>query len=72
MDYSSKEIELATKYSLGEINDIQLNFLAVQNETEKYRIQELAQSLQKTEKVLKNINLIIIILAFYLIYVWIF
>jgi len=44
-EYSDKELELAVDYLDRKINEIQLNFLLVQNKIEPERIDKLINSL---------------------------
>jgi len=43
MIYTEKEIELALRYSNGDINDVQLNYLAIQSKTTEKKIREIAE-----------------------------
>jgi len=45
-EYSDKELELAVDYLDRKINEIQLNFLLVQNKIEPERIDKLINSLR--------------------------
>lgn len=46
MEYSDKELDLAKRYKNGECNEVQFNFLVVQNKFDKKRIEELAEKLE--------------------------
>ena len=43
MIYTEKELELAMRYSNGDINDVQLNYLAIQSKTTEKKIREIAE-----------------------------
>lgn len=53
MEYSAKELELAFKYNAGELNDVQLNFLLIQNNISFEKIEEIAKKINKTAKILR-------------------
>ena len=43
MIYTEKELELAMRSSNGDINDVQLNYLAIQSKTTEKKIREIAE-----------------------------
>lgn len=71
MEYSAKELELAFKYNAGELNDVQLNFLLIQNNTTFEKIEEIIKQINKTARVLRFVFFIgfftIVLGIFYLI-----
>lgn len=70
VDYSDKEVELAFKYLFGEINDIQLNFLAVQNNIDENRIIEICKKLRFSEKIFKlSVYAIIFLIVYFYFYI---
>lgn len=62
-NYSQKEIDLALNYLDGKINDIQLNFLSVQNNIESEKIKKIAQEIKKYSNLIKNIGKIALVVA---------
>jgi hypothetical protein len=68
--YTPKEYELAVRYNLGDINEVQLCFLAFQNKTDENKIKELADYIAQTETIFKNIGVsILLFFLLFLIYV---
>lgn len=53
MEYSAKELEIAFKYNAGELNDVQLNFLLIQNNISFEKIEEIIKQINKTARVLR-------------------
>jgi hypothetical protein len=49
MEYTEKEMELARAYNRGHYNDVQFNYLVVQNRLDKKRMEELLESLGYNE-----------------------
>lgn len=62
-NYSQKEIDLAINYLDGKINDIQLNFLSVQNDIESEKIKKIAQEIRKYSNLIKNVCKIALIIG---------
>jgi hypothetical protein len=53
VEYSTKELELAFKYNSGELNDIQLNFLLIQNNISFEKIEEIITKINKTARIFR-------------------
>jgi hypothetical protein len=45
MEYSEKELDLARRYNNGDYNEIQFNFLVVQNKLNRERMDSLIEKL---------------------------
>jgi hypothetical protein len=68
MTYTEKEYELAMRYVNGDINDVQLNYLAVQGKTTEKRVREIAEYVNFVSPFLIASGLILAFLAFHLVF----
>jgi hypothetical protein len=59
-NYSQKEMDLAIDYLRGDINEIQLNYLSAQNNTEPEKIKKIAQKLKGYSIFIKNMLLVLL------------
>jgi hypothetical protein len=68
MTYTEKEFELAMRYVNGDINDVQLNYLAVQSKTTEERVREIAEYVNFVSPFLVASGLVLAFLFFHLIF----
>ena len=68
MIYTEKELELAMRYINGDINDVQLNYLAVQSKTTEEKVREIAEYINFMSPFLVASALLLAFFSFHLIF----
>lgn len=66
--YSQKEMDLALKYSLGELNDTQLNYWVVQDNLEVEKIISLAKTIESNAYYFRIIKYVLVFIFFYILF----
>lgn len=65
MNYSQNEMELAQRYIRGDLTEVQLNYLAFQNGSNKRKIRRLAKYVRSTEPFFIVVKLLIGFMMFH-------
>lgn len=68
LNYSQKEIDLAVKYSLGELNDRQLNYWVVQDDLEIEKIKDLSKIIASNTHYFRVAKYFLVFIFFYILF----